>query len=225
MTIRQAVLDVFPSFNLQFEGRVPWMYLDVKGLVTTGVGDLIDPMFVAMQLPWQVELSQGDWRPATDAEIGDAWTKVKSSTYLEQAGGGKFASLTNLRLTEEAIDELMRQKMAEIEVVFAKRFPTWSGECADAQLGVMSMAWADGAYGVANKFPKFDAAFIDGDFASYDANGKLLPGCCALECHLDTTNNPGLIPRNSANQELFEAAERVVLQGLDPTLLHYKDPT
>lgn len=217
--MRQVVVDVFPSFNLAFEGRTPFMYLDVKGLVTTGVGDLVDPVSEAVKLPWQV-----DGRDATPSEIADAWTKVKGSTSLEQAGGGKFASLTTLRLTEDAIDALMRQKMGEIEAVFRQRFVGWDQRCADAQLGAMSMAWADGAYGVAQRFPKFDQAFILGHFAMYDEiTGKLVPGCCASECHLDTTNNHGLVPRNAANQSLFEAAQRVLDDDLDPDVLHYKD--
>jgi GH24 family phage-related lysozyme (muramidase) len=34
--MHQSVLDVFPRFTSEFEGRVSWMYLDIKGLVTIG---------------------------------------------------------------------------------------------------------------------------------------------------------------------------------------------
>src|SRR5580704_1499007 len=47
-----SVRDIFPNFSKQFEGRVGWMYLDVKGLVTIGVGNLIDPLPAAVGLPF-----------------------------------------------------------------------------------------------------------------------------------------------------------------------------
>lgn len=52
ITVRQAVLDVWNDFNRPLEGRVPYMYLDVKGLVTTGLGNLIDSTADAEQLAW-----------------------------------------------------------------------------------------------------------------------------------------------------------------------------
>ena len=40
--IRQSVIDRWHEFSEPLEGRVNSMYLDVKGLVTTCVGNLID---------------------------------------------------------------------------------------------------------------------------------------------------------------------------------------
>lgn len=40
IAVRQAVLDVWKDFNRPLEGRVPYMYLDVKGH--------------AAQIPWGV---------------------------------------------------------------------------------------------------------------------------------------------------------------------------
>ncbi len=65
--------------------------------------------------------------------------------------------------------------------------------------------------------PKFDAALLTEDFCRY-APGSSAPmaGCCAAECHLDTTGNPPLVTRNARNVALFVAAQRVVDSGEDP---------
>ena len=36
--MHSSVQAIFPEFSKRFEGYVHWMYLDIKGLVTTGVG-------------------------------------------------------------------------------------------------------------------------------------------------------------------------------------------
>ena len=37
-----SVRDYFIEFNEPIENRVPYMYLDIKGLVTIGIGNLFD---------------------------------------------------------------------------------------------------------------------------------------------------------------------------------------
>ena len=41
--MRPNVRDAFSDFNAPLEGVVEWMYLDVRGLVTVGVGNLLQP--------------------------------------------------------------------------------------------------------------------------------------------------------------------------------------
>lgn len=75
------------------------MYLDVRGLVTTGIGNLIDPKEVALPLPW---LKEGE--PATADEISAEWDFVKSDPDgRSQRGGGSFESITSLRLKDEDV--------------------------------------------------------------------------------------------------------------------------
>lgn len=224
--MRQTVSDVFPTFSTIFEGRVAWMYLDVKGLVTTGVGDLIDPMSEAQQYPWE----KPDGSPASDAEIALEWQLVKSRTDLAPHGGGTFGSITKLRLSQATIDEMVRGKLSQMDAYFAKRLPAglWETLCADAQLGCLSMCWA---MGPAFQYPRFLADLAEGTFAVYTMVEPLdgtepvpvLSGGCAYECFIPDAKNPGLIPRNKVNQQLFEAAQRVSDQGLDTSALHYKD--
>ena len=51
--MRAAVRTSFRAFNAKYEGTVNFMYVDVKNLVTIGVGNLIDPISLAVNLPFK----------------------------------------------------------------------------------------------------------------------------------------------------------------------------
>ena len=101
--MRQAVANKWLSINSQWEGYLPYMYLDVRGLVTTGMGNLIDPISLATALPWQ----RADGSPASQSEIVAAWQAVKARTDLESGYGQAYAQVTSLRLSKEAINALV----------------------------------------------------------------------------------------------------------------------
>jgi hypothetical protein len=75
------------------------------------------------------------------------------------------------------------------------------------------MAWALGAGGLAD-FPHFSAACQELDFSGAAAN-----------CAISEQGNPGVAPRNRANQTLFQNAAAVRAGGAgagsDPSQLHY----
>ena len=77
-----------------------------------------------------------------------------------------------------------------------QHFDKWP---ADAQLGLLSMAWALGAPKIGNGWPNFKAACGKQDF---DAAVK--------SCEINTVGNPGVIPRNTANRRLFKNATAVL---------------
>ena len=186
--MRDSVAAVFPAFTETFEGHTTYLYLDVKGLVTTGRGNLVDPLSAALALPWQ----NPDGTPASRDRISAAWMTVKTAKAIEQRGGAAFASLTTIRLSAQAVDDLTTAKLRSNDEILAARFAGWEGLPADAQLAVHSLAWACGP---AFRFPRFEAALASRDWAE-----------CAVECHLDETGNPGLAPRNAANEALFLSA-------------------
>src|SRR5689334_7069765 len=118
--MRQSVYDIFPSFSARFEGRLNFMYLDIKKLVTTGIGNLIDPFQLAQNLPWRPKSEPN--REATSEEIEQEWNFVKSDPgNRSQRGGGTFSSVTTLALSNDAVDDLVRQKLAEIENFLVSR--------------------------------------------------------------------------------------------------------
>ena len=198
-----AIQSSFPAFSKQFEGRVPYMYVDVRQLVTVGVGNLIDPVQAAQALPFRFKNKPGistPGSPATPDQIAEEWQAIKNNLSLATRGHTACEPITQLELSDDAIDTLILNRLTQNES-FLKRqqwfqgFDTWP---ADAQLALLSMAWAMGPGGPGN-FPHFRAACQNLDFSA-----------AAAECKMSEAGNPGLIPRNQANVTLFSNAAIVL---------------
>jgi GH24 family phage-related lysozyme (muramidase) len=188
-TTKAAVRTVFLEFSKKFEGAIPWIYLDVKGLATIGLGCLIEPAGVALGLPFVI---RGTDTKATPDQIARDWVTVKRNRLLAHQGAQRARFHTDLDLTEEGIEQLAwhRLKLNE-DYLLEHAFPMFGEFPADAQLGIHSMCWAMGA-GFPAFFPKFTKAAQSLDW-----------GGCAKECKMNAKNNPGLVPRNWANLKLF----------------------
>lgn len=206
--MHQSVRDKWREYSEAFEGRLLTMYLDVKGLVTTGVGNLIDPVSEAVKLPWK----HRDGRPANSAEITAAWQALKARQDLAHRDAKYAAALTGLTLTDADVDSLVERKLAENEsFITAHYFPYFADFPADAQLAILSMAWAVGP-GFPSKFPTFTAAVRAGDWLGARDN-----------CTIREDGNPGVIPRNKANRVCFANAEIVTRCGLQRDILRWPD--
>lgn len=203
--MRESVARAFRRFTANLEGYTLYMYLDVNGYVHTGIGNLIDSPEIAASLEWR----RSDGSVATKNEVIDAWNTVKARQDMKTGGGVAYAPLTTLRLRESAISELVAHKLSQHEAALKRRFPAFEAWPADAQLGILSMAWA---LGPNFKFQKFEAALkkVFPDFFS-----------AAEESHIREQGNLGVIPRNIANRILFENAAQVLALGLDPAKLYY----
>lgn len=197
--MHDAVRAAFVDFTAPLEGVVRHMYLDVRGLVTTGIGNLIDPVQYATPLPWL----RSDGSPASVDEIVAEWRAVKSRLDLAPKGGMVFDHLTKLRLTDEGVNTLVQRKLAQNDVFLAHRFAEWSDWPADAQLAAHSMAWACGP---AFRFPMLDAALRRKDFAE-----------AAKECAIHPAMGT-IIARNAENARLFLNAAR---STDPPSVLHW----
>jgi hypothetical protein len=207
-----AVIGAFPQFiDSTGEGKCAWMYLDIKGLATTGRGNLIDPSGAAMGLPWL----RKDNTAAAAHEIAAEWLYIKSRTDLAKAGGGAFKDVARLHLSDAAIDALTIHKLLENEKILLTRFPFWANLCADAQLATHCLAWACGAW---FDFPRFAIALKNRQYAEYDTDGMLIGGC-AVEGMMSTAGNPGLVPHNAANKTCWLAAQRSLDTDRNPAFL------
>lgn len=199
-------LDEWHEFSQPLEGRVHSMYLDILGYVTTGVGNLIDSPSEACKLPWKHK----DGRLATQAEVIAAWRELKAHQELKKLHWAYAAKLNDLRLSDEDIDVLVKNKLFEFEAYMEKHhFPTWRDFPADAQLAICSMAWACG--------PGFPAQFKNFKrFANLHqwANAK---ACCTIR----EAGNPGVIPRNIQNRLCFDNAAIVEAHKMDLDELHW----
>lgn len=194
-----SVQSGFRAFSEKFEGSVPYMYLDIKGLVTVAVGNLVDPVEAAQALPFRFKNKPGianAGAAATPDQIAAEWHKLKNNPTLAQRGFKACEPLTMLELSDDSINAIILSRLTANEN-FMKRqqwFQNFDSWPADAQLGLLSMAWAMGPAGP-GAFPNFRAACQSSNF-----------NAAAAECKMNEAGNPGLIPRNRANVQLFSNA-------------------
>lgn len=204
-----SVREQFIAFSTEFEGRVSFMYADIKGLVSIGIGNLIDPVELALPLPFVYKSDQSS--AAGQADIQTDWQRVKSDPSLAQKGWRACDAITSLMLTDDSIETLVLSKLDQFAATLRRtsEFADLDDWPADAQLGLFSMAWAMGpAFGPG--WPNFRASC-----AAHDWRGA------ADNRHMNDSANPGLRPRNVANRELFLNAAYATDQGYDPTVLQY----
>lgn len=220
--MRASVDAAFVTFSEHFEGVVRTPYLDILGLVTVAIGDLIDPVESALSLPFMV---RGTSTSATREQIAAAWNALKNPAAPHTRGeiahyGWRYAAQVpgnNIELSDEGVQEVVARKLAEIARDLVRRFPDFDEWPADAQLATFSMSWACGA---GFRFQKLAAALLGRDF---DTASK--------ECHIDTDgpdhlpntadDNEGVKPRNAANVVLYANAAKVLAYHLDPEQLFY----
>lgn len=217
--LNRHVAEAFPAFTQALEGHVDHMYVDILGLVTTGRGNLIDPIDAAVRLPWKI-----DGRPATAREIREDWLALKNEDERRVRFGGKprplrelhfkyAAPLTRCRLTSADIDDLTASKLdSNVAFMVANHFPEFATWPADAQLAVCSMAWAVGP-AFARKFPSFAKFAQAQQWAA-----------CESACTIREAGNPGVVPRNKHNRLCFSNAAYVVEHGRNPDRLYWPDP-
>jgi len=208
-----SVKNHFIKFNEPIEHRVEYMYLDIKGLVTIGVGNLIDiekagdteklkkVLDELVTLPFVYKKGKKAGKPASKADIEAEWKKVKARQELVKNLYTEFAKITILKLNNEAIDELAMTKLMKMEKELKTKpayrdFEQWP---ADAQLGLLSMAWALGATRLRLGWPNFRTACQKQDFDT-----------AAKQSHILDVNNPGVGERNTRNQRLFKNAAAVL---------------
>jgi hypothetical protein len=233
--MKDAVRDAIRAFQTQFEAAVRVMYCDVKGLLTTGIGNRLFTVADALALTW---LRPGTIQIATPDEVRAEYDQVQQfrPSAAQNAGRGLELSMTSL-------DSLFWGRAFGNDLELARRFDGYDGWCADAQLGAHAVAWAAGSDFA---FPKLEAALRADppDFATAAGPASLgvvnddayhlmtdagvwwsLRGEAWMENdHRSGPNpsNPGLHPRNLATRILFgNAAVIHSLPGFDFEHLSY----
>lgn len=242
MTAHQSVIDAWPKFSASKEGYVLCMYVDKFNYVTTGVGNLIDSPEAALALPWR---HKKDGRFATSDEVRAEWNRLKHHPGLVRAqrtvplrdlAWTQYDHLLDLTLTPEDVDQLVWNKREEFyNYLKRKFFSQLDTYPADAQMAMLSIAWAVGpAWPL--KFANLTNAILRGDWGTYnpkmpyDKHPQGQTGavaCAKIRDGLDTPSklddNVGVVPRNKANFALLHNAGVVVANGLDPSKLYYPE--
>jgi hypothetical protein len=210
--IRPNVEHLFPQYTEDLEAKFMSLYADVKRLVTTGRGFLVDPIDRCLALEWWI----GD-RRATDREVIDDWHAIKERAVkmtdieMRHWTAKMQAPLTSVRLKSDYVDTMTIRKLrANFAYVEAHLIHGLSDAPADAQLGVMSLAWAVGAGFDLTDPPRteFVEAFNAGDWLRAAAHARLREA-----------GNAGVIERNRRQDLCFQNAATVTARGLDPAAL------
>ncbi|MFI1966350.1 hypothetical protein ACH429_19955 [Streptomyces pathocidini] len=160
------------------------MYLDSLGLVTIGIGCKIDPLGDALALVGSSSppLRNGTNTAATDAEVKDEWNRVKTASGAAQ-----------LHLSGAGIDNLLTSRLKSNETALTTFFPGFPDWPADAQMGLLSMAWGLGVNGLRPpKFPNFRTAVAGRNWFA-----------AARDCNMAGS---GLVKRNAVDRGLFRNA-------------------
>jgi GH24 family phage-related lysozyme (muramidase) len=195
-----SVQNAWVTFNTPLEGMLTYMYTDSEGYVTTGMGNLIDPVSTALALPWQ----NSDGSPADQDTIQTQWQAVKDAYPGVQSTG--CAGLTTIRLAQADVENLIFQKLQSNVNMLMTYFPGWTQLPADAQMGILSMAWAMGP-GFPQTFGTFTNAVNTGDWATALAQSVF--------------QGSGIQARIDADNILFTNAGIVASQNLDPSVLYW----
>jgi hypothetical protein len=188
------------------------MYQDHLGLVSIGIGNLIDPVSLALAVPGygaHYHDKRDPDAPVTEEQISADWTRVKNDPSLR----GNWADAegpTMLRLDPDSIRILVARKVAEFETYMVSHvaaFANFANWPADAQLGLLSMAWAMGpAFADQGRWPNFRGSCTAEDWLGAAANCRMA--------------NDWLVKRNAVNRGLFRnAAWSVSPPPSDPSTL------
>lgn len=215
--MRSEVLAIFLLVTKHFEGSCKYMYLDkhldkhgvLDPLVTTALGNLLDPVERAHEYPW---VHRYTGVPATRDEVNTEWTRVKSMTHLALDGGSAFAESARLVLTPDAEKSLFYATLHSFDQILATRFSQWETWPAEAQLATLSLSWAVGP-NFEHLFPRLESALQRMDFET-----------AAREVKMRTYENECLERRNDMNRELFLMADSVMVNGLDRSIFHMPLP-
>ena len=217
--LKQSVADGLPTIFARWEGpRLPFMYLDVKGIVTCATGNALFSEAAADALSW----AHPDGTPCSKAEVDAAYELVKAAWPGVQSTA--CARLTAIRLTPSAITSLIDRTIAQDWGYLVAEFPGCADWPADAQLMVLSSAWAWGS-GFPGVWDRSDPVTARG--TKFKSLLSVPPEFVfAAQVVLDAsaheeTINPGIIPRDRAEVVMLQNAGAVAAAGADPSVLWY----
>lgn len=141
----------------RWEGSVPHMYLDTKGFITVGVGNLLATVSAAMDLSFMLGKEV-----AFSHEIHADYSRILRMTPGLSAGA--YRNKSSVTLLEEDIDRLLRKRLdTEFLPGLAKLLPGFSRFPRSAQIALLDIAFNCGVNGLA-KFKNLRASVAAGDW-------------------------------------------------------------
>jgi GH24 family phage-related lysozyme (muramidase) len=142
----------------QFEGSIPWMYLDTSGNVTTGVGLLLADVAAAQRLHFFI----GD-RPATAEEIATEFARVHAMAMGRPAQFYHRDGATALQQAD--IDALLRHVLLGFEADLRAALKDYDSFPDGVKMALLDMAYNLGPDGLLKGYPRLIRAIEAGDWA------------------------------------------------------------
>jgi GH24 family phage-related lysozyme (muramidase) len=155
---------------LHWEGDIKHLYVDTRGFVTTGIGQLVKDAPAARELPF-IDTRTG--APATPQQIDQAFASVQQLP--KGHSDSWYAKATDLRLPEETVRALAQSRLTnEFLPGLRRELPHFDSYPPSAQRALIDMAYNLGVGGV-GRFHGLRAACEAGDWSQ-----------AAAECHRRT---------------------------------------
>jgi GH24 family phage-related lysozyme (muramidase) len=164
-----------------------WLYCDVRGFVTVGIGNLLASPQACAELPFQ----HRDGLPATEDEKADAWDRVRRA-FDRRKSAAYYRAFANIRLTEDFVRSLACQRLErEFLPGIVRLCPQFKAFPLPARRALVDMAYNLGVGGL-GMFPHMLAACNAGDWEM-----------AANQCHRSTCRES----RNAWTAQMFIDAD------------------
>jgi GH24 family phage-related lysozyme (muramidase) len=168
-----------------FEGIIPWLYVDTRGFVTVGVGEMLASVSRAQSLSF----IDGNGQPVSPEAILGEYNRIRGLPSGRTAGF--YRSTASPVLAHATIDDLLMKHLQFFDSQLNQKFANYQQFPDPAKLGLLDMIYNLGVMGLFNNYPTF-MGFVQKE----DWTGA------ASECH---RNGPGQA-RNDWTKEQFLAA-------------------
>jgi GH24 family phage-related lysozyme (muramidase) len=170
------------------EGNVSHMYLDTKGLVTVGIGNMLPSAAAAQALPF---IDRDTRNRATAAQIATDFASVESQP--DSKASKYYRQFTKLDLPSVDVDSLFRARVDEFVGQLKAAYPQFDSYPAGAKLALLDLVFNMGIGKLKShtEWPKLNAAIAKQDWIT-----------AASECNRPDAN----ARRNAETKAYFIAA-------------------
>jgi GH24 family phage-related lysozyme (muramidase) len=169
-----------------FEGVVPWMYLDTRGFVTVGVGEMLASASQAQTLPFV----DGNGNPVTPDAILAEFNRVLA--LLKGQPADAYRANGSPTLSAASISSLLMAQVQYFDGQLSAKFANYAAFPDPAKLGLLDMIYNLGPQRLFGGYPTFMG----------DVNNENWAGA-AGQCY---RNGPSAARNNWTQQQFLAAA-------------------
>ena len=142
----------------EFEGCVPWMYLDTVGKVTVGIGIMLTDAGAAAALPFLVQGAVAS-RSEIEAEFHRVSAMPRGLVPKRYGGAGCP------ELSAATMEAHLRTTLTGFEADLRRRLPGYDGLPDPAKMALLDMAYNLGPAGLLEGYPRMLSAVAAGEWA------------------------------------------------------------